>query len=238
MLSRAGRCAAFLRAQIDKAEEYLAKVSGKPFFLWVHLVEPHYAYERAPDAPNFGGDDPALYDSEIWAVDQQVERLVGYLREHGLFDHTLLYLSGDHGEEFGEHGQKWHGTNLYQPQIHPAAMLYAPGLKPRRVKQATTFTDVVPTVMNLLRVKEGFGTLRNRNLTPLLFDEQPAEGHILLENFQFTETSPRTTCSAWCAGRASSSTSKRVRLSSSTISRAIRGKRPDSPSPEIHALGL
>jgi arylsulfatase A-like enzyme len=174
-------------AQIDKAEEYIAGVSGKPFFVWLHLVEPHYAYEQSPEAPNFGQDDQGLYDSELWEVDHQVGRLVGYLREHGLLDRTILFLSGDHGEEFGEHGQRWHGTNLYQPQIHPAALLYVPGLEPRRIKEATSFTDVAPMIVNLLRLKNGFGALRNRNLTPMLFGRPPDNGRLFLENFQFTD---------------------------------------------------
>jgi arylsulfatase A-like enzyme len=174
-------------AQIDKAKNYLGELSAERFFLWLHLVEPHYAYERAPGAPDFGSDDQALYDAEVWEVDRQIGRLVSYLRERGLWERTLFFVTGDHGEEFGEHGQKWHGTNIYQPQVHPAALLYVPGLSPARVRVPTSFTDVVPTIVNLLRLKEGFGALRNRNLTSYLAGGELPGGPVLVENFQFTE---------------------------------------------------
>jgi arylsulfatase A-like enzyme len=153
--------------QIDKAIAF-TRQARRPFLLWLHLFEPHYAYEQPPGAPRFGGDEQSRYDAEIWHVDQQIGRLIRALKEQGAWDKTLLLVSGDHGEAFGEHDDRWHGTNLHDPQLCPAALLRVPGVVGKRIKEAVTFTDLAPTLTRLLGDRQSFDQLRGRSLTPLL----------------------------------------------------------------------
>lgn len=153
--------------QVDKALGYLEQVK-QPFLLWLHLFEPHFRYEQPPDAPQFGPDERARYDAEIWHVDKQVGRLVDALHERGLWDTTLLLVTGDHGEAFGEHDDRWHGSNLFDPQLHTAALLRVPGVSAKRVQAGVTMTDMAPTILRVLGEREAFARLHGRSLTPLL----------------------------------------------------------------------
>ncbi len=161
--------------QVDKAIGYVERARA-PFFLWLHLFEPHYRYEQPPGAPVFGNDEQARYDAEIWHVDQQLGRLLDVLRERNLWDSTVLFVSGDHGESFGEHEDRWHGTNLFDPQLRPPALLRVPGVAAQRVDVSVTFTDIAPTLARLLGDRETFDQLRGRSLAPLLHHRRLPDG--------------------------------------------------------------
>lgn len=170
--------------QVDKALGYV-RAARRPFLLWLHLFEPHYRYEQPPGAPVFGQDDKARYDAEIWHADHELGRLLSGLRSLGVWDDTLLFVSGDHGEAFGEHGDRWHGTSLFEPQVRPAALLRIPGVSGRRVDSAVTFTDIAPTLARILGDRQSFDQLRGRSLAPLIHhpDLPPGEDGFVIETF-------------------------------------------------------
>jgi len=157
--------------QVDKALGYVQHAQ-RPFLLWLHLFEPHYRYEQPPDAPVFGTDEQSRYDAEIWHADHQLGRLIDGLRKLGVWDHTLLLVTGDHGEAFGEHGDRWHGSNLHDPQLCPAALLRVPGVNGKRVAQSVTFTDLAPTLARVLGDRQTFDQLRGRSLAPLMHHDR------------------------------------------------------------------
>src|SRR6266496_879201 len=70
---------------IDQALAWLAKPRSKPFFLWVHLYDPHHPYKPPP--PFSEKYKSNLYDGEIAYADSQVGRLFEYLKQHALYDH-------------------------------------------------------------------------------------------------------------------------------------------------------
>ena len=178
-------------AQTDRVVELLEEFKQKPFMLWVHMVEPHYAYEQFPGAPDFGDDPEDRYDSEIWGVDQQIGRIVRALKAHGTWDRTVVFITGDHGEEFGEHDQRYHGSNLYEPQIRTLGVLRVPGLKPRRLKEPVGFTDLGATLLNLAGVTERYEGLKGRNLTSALLKESPLEHEDMVISEVWDVTSKR-----------------------------------------------
>ena len=153
--------------QVDKALGYVERAQ-RPFLLWLHLFEPHYRYEQPPGAPRFGGDERSRYDAEIWHADQQLGRLIEGLRQQQVWDKTLLLVTGDHGEAFGEHADRWHGSNLHDPQLRPAALLRVPGASGKRVDVSVTFTDLAPTLARVLGDRQTFDQLRGRSLAPLM----------------------------------------------------------------------
>jgi arylsulfatase A-like enzyme len=153
--------------QVDKALGYVQRAK-RPFLLWLHLFEPHFRYEQPPGAPVFGTDEQARYDAEIWHVDSELGRLFDGLKAIGAWDDTVLFVSGDHGEAFGEHDDKWHGTNLFDPMLRPAALLRVPGVRAQRVDAAVTFTDIAPTLTRVLGDRQSFEHLRGRSLAPLM----------------------------------------------------------------------
>jgi tetratricopeptide (TPR) repeat protein len=123
---------------------------GKPFFLWVHLYDPHEPYLAHPSlGSTFTG---RLYDGEIALVDVQVGRLLDHLRTQGLFDQTVIAVTADHGESLGEHGEDTHGLLVYDSTLRVPLIVRAPG----RIKPGTRFAglvsgvDVAPTLLELM----------------------------------------------------------------------------------------
>jgi arylsulfatase A-like enzyme len=153
--------------QVDKALGYVERAQ-RPFLLWLHLFEPHFRYEQPPDAPVFGKDEQSRYDAEIWHADHQLGRLIEGLRQQKVWDQTVLLVTGDHGEAFGEHADRWHGTNLYDPQLRPAALLRVPGVTGKRIEASVTFTDLAPTLARILGDRKSFEQMRGRSLAPLM----------------------------------------------------------------------
>lgn len=153
--------------QVDKAIGYIERAQ-RPFLLWLHLFEPHFRYEQPPDAPVFGKDEQSRYDAEIWHADHQLGRLIDALRQQKVWDQTVLLVTGDHGEAFGEHADRWHGTNLYDPQLRPAALLRVPGVSGKRIEASVTFTDLAPTLARILGDRSSFDQMRGRSLAPLM----------------------------------------------------------------------
>jgi hypothetical protein len=73
------------------------------------------------------------------------------LKQLGLWDRTALFVTGDHGEGFGEHGIPAHGYHLYPPQTKVPFIVHVPGAPPRRVPTPVGHVDIPPTLVNLAR---------------------------------------------------------------------------------------
>jgi arylsulfatase A-like enzyme len=137
------------KEQTDKALAFLADHAHERFFLWVHYYDVHHAYEPRPEVPPFGGAPLDRYDGEIRFTDLHVGRLFADLRARGLWDRTVIVVTGDHGEGFGEHGIHLHGYDLYAPQTKVPLIIRVPGLAPRVVTTAAGHVDILPTLANL-----------------------------------------------------------------------------------------
>jgi arylsulfatase A-like enzyme/Tfp pilus assembly protein PilF len=136
---------------VDAALAWLNQKRSGPFFCWVHLYDPHAPY--LPHADLFGeafADRP--YDAEVAYVDQQVGRLVEFLKTNGLDSRTLVVVVGDHGEGLGEHVERTHGSTLYNATMHVPLIFHQVGrLSPGgRVAANVSLIDVSPTIVDLL----------------------------------------------------------------------------------------
>ncbi|MGE5181256.1 MAG: sulfatase-like hydrolase/transferase [Acidobacteriota bacterium] len=137
------------KQQTDKAIAFVDRHLGQRWFLWVHYYDPHYAYEPHPEVPPFGTDRMALYDGEIRFTDMHIGRLVAELKAKGLYDRTVVVVTGDHGEGFGEHGVELHGYHLYAAQTKVPLIVRVPGLPPRRSETPAGHVDIMPTLVDL-----------------------------------------------------------------------------------------
>ncbi len=173
------------KKQVDEAIDFVGD-GEKRFFLWVHFLEPHYKYERYPGAPKWGDEPIDLYDSEIWGVDHELGRLLDHLRKTKLLDETVVFLTGDHGEEFEEHGKRFHGSNLYEPQVRTVGLARVPGVEARRVVEPASTVDVAPTLANLARVRKDWERWSGRNLSPVMFGGDVEERPLVLETWSVT----------------------------------------------------
>lgn len=101
------------------------------------------------------------YDAELRSADAAVGRLVAYLKRTDRYDDTLIVLTSDHGEEFGDHGQVgWHAHTLYDELLLVPLIIKFPGSQLAGVVDAAQARgiDVAPTVLAALGIDapEGF----------------------------------------------------------------------------------
>jgi arylsulfatase A-like enzyme len=89
---------------------WLKKRPSGPFFLWIHLYDPHDPY--TPPEPYATRYPAEPYDGEIAYTDSIVGKLLAELRARDLFDGSIIAVMADHGEAFGEHGETHHGIFL------------------------------------------------------------------------------------------------------------------------------
>lgn len=131
---------------------WLERPRRAPFFLWVHLYDPHKPYAPPQAFLKAAGGDP--YRGEVACADQAVGRMVAGLQDRGLLGNTLVVVTGDHGEAFAEHGEKGHGVFCYEESVRVPLIFRGPGLAQRTVpaSQRARLVDVMPTVLELLRV--------------------------------------------------------------------------------------
>ena len=137
------------KEQTDKAIKFVDRHAADRWFLWVHYYDPHYAYEPHPDGPAFGSDRVALYDGEIAYTDRHIGRLLDELRARQLYGKTVIVVTGDHGEGFGEHGIDLHGYHLYAAQTKVPLIIRVPGLPAHHADTPAGHVDVMPTLVNL-----------------------------------------------------------------------------------------
>jgi arylsulfatase A-like enzyme len=125
--------------------------SGAPYFLYVHYMECHEKYQRQPGYfdPRTPPEDRELaaYDSNIRFLDDRIKELWTAL---GWDENTLVIVTADHGEEFGDHGGTGHGNQVYQELLHVPLLAYYPArLKPQRVTTPVSTIDLLPTFREL-----------------------------------------------------------------------------------------
>ncbi len=135
--------------QTDKAIAFVTRHAAERWFLWVHYYDPHYAYEPHPEIPAFGDDRVARYDGELRYTDLHIGRLLDALRGRALYDRTVIVVTGDHGEGFGEHAVELHGYHLYAAQTRVPLIIRVPGLAPQRATTPAGHVDILPTLVDL-----------------------------------------------------------------------------------------
>ena len=111
--------------------------SGERFFGWVFFVSPHSPYTAAD--PTTASEDPhERYLQALLHMDQQFGRLLRTLEETGSLDSTIVIFTGDHGEEFGEHGGKYHKSTLYNEVTHVPLVVWLPNKEGRTIEEPTS----------------------------------------------------------------------------------------------------
>jgi arylsulfatase A-like enzyme/Tfp pilus assembly protein PilF len=133
------------------AAEWLRSVAGEPLFLFFHIYEPHMPHD--PPEP-FASAYPSPYDGEVAAADAIVGKLLGSLRELGLYDRALILFLSDHGEGLYDHDDYEHGLLLYREILQVPLIVKLPGAARAgtAVERAVSLVDVVPTVLEYLGV--------------------------------------------------------------------------------------
>lgn len=151
---------------VDAALEWLGRERAAPFFLWVHLYDPHAPYE-APE-PYKSRYPGRPYLAEIAFTDSQVGRLLEGLEVNGTKEETFVVLAGDHGESLGEHGEVQHGFFIYEAATRVPLILSTPFEQFHGIERSevVSLVDVMPTVLEMSGV-EIPAAVQGQSLVPL-----------------------------------------------------------------------
>lgn len=160
--------------------EWLQAEPGAPFFLWVHLWDPHdthllppakYLEEQMQGRQVEDRHDylRAVYDAEISYVDMHVGIIVDELDHLGLRESTVLAITSDHGEGLGDHNW-WKHSLLYQEQIKVPLILQGPGIPAGQViAPVVEHVDLMPTLLQLAGLdQETLAGVQGQSLVGLL----------------------------------------------------------------------
>lgn len=133
------------------------------FFLYLHSLDLHYEYRaRPPFDEMFVSEESAglerdreLYDNELAYNDRELGKLIAGLRKLDLYDNTVVFVTADHGEEFGEHDATRHGKTLYQQVLHIPGILKFPDSRfaGERSPMLTSNIDIAPTLLQLAGIE-------------------------------------------------------------------------------------
>ncbi|HEX3741615.1 MAG TPA: sulfatase [Terriglobales bacterium] len=166
---------------VDHASNWLASIGDRPFFLWLHLMDPHSPYYPKDEALALMGQSQvrpphvrysnsywnrsdlapgrfegrreeiiALYDAGIRWADEQLRRLVEWLRAANRWNDCIFALTADHGEEFLDHGGRYHPpANLMEELIHVPLLLRVPGIAaPQTARTPFSLIHLAPTLLD------------------------------------------------------------------------------------------
>jgi choline-sulfatase len=150
---------------VRRTIDWLQSIKEEPFFLWMHLNDPHLPYN--PPEPYKSEYKDHLYDGEVAYADHCVGSLMAELDRLGLSKRVTVIVAADHGEGLGDHGERSHGVLLYDSTIHvpliirPAARMPSPVT----VNQPVTAAQIAPTILLL-------AGLPNNSAIPGLLDRE------------------------------------------------------------------
>jgi arylsulfatase A-like enzyme len=197
----------------DQARRFIRLHRDEQFFLWLHYMEPHAAYRPSqafgdlPPSVDAGREDflrtwqpsnktiptvlrsedvtalLALYDGEVLDVDRWVGAIWDEIEAQGLTDRTLLVITADHGDEFGEHGDYGHGHTVYQElNWVPLILVGPPVATPGRVVETPVpLLDIMPTLLDVAGAPMP-EPIRGQSVLPVLQGAEPSPRPIYSES--------------------------------------------------------
>ena len=198
---------------VDRARDWLTEIAGQPFFLWLHLMDPHSPYYPNQEAFELMEQNSldgsrvrylnsfwnrgdlgtarlkrhreeviALYDAGIRWVDTQVSRLVDTLRALQMWQNCVLALTADHGEQFLDHGGRYHQpSNVSEEVVRVPLLLRWPGLTQSAVLPAPfSLLHLAPSLLDLVGAPIP-GSFRGRSHADLLGAGRGWDGTAIVE---------------------------------------------------------
>jgi arylsulfatase A-like enzyme len=185
----------------DAVLNWVDRDNERPFLVFMNYFDVHDPYtppepyrSKYASVPNPGGlingfmerYSPTLtpeqiqteidaYDGSIAYVDDQVKALFSELEGRGLLENTIVILTSDHGESFGEHGILQHSASLYLDEIHVPLIVWAPGQVPagKTVETPVTITALPSTILSLVNATDD--PFPGPSLAILIDGEAPAD---------------------------------------------------------------
>ena len=162
-------------AQLSELDQHAGR-----FFAWAHWVDPHSEYVPHADF-DLGASSRERYDGEVAYVDHQLGRVLDALASRPYAERTAILITSDHGEAFAEHGMIRHGFEVWQELVRVPLLVCVPGGVARSIAAPRSLIDLAPTVLELLDVPTGPGTMSGVSLLADLGAVVPTERPVLVD---------------------------------------------------------
>ncbi|RLM57142.1 hypothetical protein DVK02_04945 [Halobellus sp. Atlit-31R] len=159
----------------DDAVEWITDFEEDRFFMWLHYMDVHYPFQPPNEHLEAIGHEPlsarrvaslndameehpeslserdiedlkALYRGELHYVDHEIGRVLDALADEGLRDETMVIVTADHGEAFGEHGRWGHHPYMYDELLRVPLIIDDPNREPETIDKQVSLIDLFPTI--------------------------------------------------------------------------------------------
>src|ERR1019366_5076994 len=111
-------------------------------------------------------------------TDQYVGKLLDFIAARSWASRTVIIVTADHGEEFGEHGMTRHGFEVWETLVHVPLMVVAPGAKPHHVEPMRSGIDLAPTLLELFGLPSE-PSFEGRSLVGEIYGAAPEERDVI-----------------------------------------------------------
>ncbi len=155
------------------------KFDQEHFFAWFHFLDPHDMY-MTHEGIDWGKTTRDLYDGEITYTDKWIGKLLDFIAQKPWASRTVIVVTADHGEVFGEHGQFRHGFELWEPLVRVPLFFVVPGIAPSKVEASRSAIDIAPTMLDLMGVPAE-ATFSGKSLVPEILGGAAAERDVVVD---------------------------------------------------------
>jgi len=159
-------------------ESHTANSKNNPFFLWTHYMDVHEPYlpekkyvDRVDSSIKMEEKEifdmfknvilerdvsdikkveiqRKFYKAKVIEMDEYVKEFFGNLDELGLLDNTIVIITSDHGEEFGEHGGLSHDGKMYGELIDVPLFIFDKDISEEKIfERPVSSVDISPTIL-------------------------------------------------------------------------------------------
>ena len=157
------------RLTVNEAIKWIGGAPSSPFFIYMNLQNSHVPYEIPADFPRryspekldfpirFGQFPKEkvsvvkdVYADSLSYVDAQIAKLIAFLQMQGIFENTLIVITGDTGQAFFEHRFAGHANQVYEELMRVPLIVHGPGINPGRDGRPAQHIDIPPAVLSAL----------------------------------------------------------------------------------------
>jgi hypothetical protein len=136
---------------VAKMLEWIDGDATRPFFLTYLPTAGHHPYASSGAGPFPRTDDLSAFKNAIYEGDEAIAALLSGLRARGLDSRTIVVVTADHGEAFGQHpGNFAHSFFIYDENVRVPLMFYVPGREAQRLTRVSSLIDVAPTLLDII----------------------------------------------------------------------------------------
>ena len=183
----------------EQSRDWLSTTGGTPFFLFIHSFHVHDPYTPSQEAMEALGEKGikdvhiseiveantkkggptkedadtfrAAYHGEIRELDDALRAFFQELENSDLLENTIVILTADHGEEFGEHGTVGFHVSLYDETIRVPLIYFLPNTKAKRIAEVVEIRSIPGTIVDLLELPSRKPLFQDTSLLPLMHGE-------------------------------------------------------------------